>query len=219
MDERIETIDDVARHLAALLVREPRLTHAASVVPAVPLRRLEAGLPGLMRIVIGQQLSVQSAAAVHARFAALAPMEAQALASLSDAALRSAGLSRQKIRTLRAIISCDLDPHLADPPSLCELRERLLAVPGIGAWTADLYLMFCEGAPDIMPSGDLALRKAAARALSLATLPSAKALETLAEPWAPHRSTAARLLWAYFRVGTPVPRSDVPSAPRAGAPL
>lgn len=113
--------------------------------------------------------------------------------------LRQDGVSRQKDRYLRALAhavhSGDLDlAALTDLPDH-EVRAALMALPGIGRWTADVYLLACLGRPDLWPVGDRALQVAAAEALGLAEVPSAGELESLGERWRPNRSAAARLLW------------------------
>lgn len=215
MNARIHTEADLQRHIHGLVGRDPRFGPIADAVNDVPLRRLPGGLPGLLRIVMGQQLSVHAAAAVWSRLEALAaPVCGTTLCALSDEALREAGLSRQKVKTLRAVVASGIETTLADPPADdAALRETLLAVPGIGPWTADLYLIVCTGAPDILPAGDLALRRAAARALNLANEPTIAALDEIAAAWAPHRATAARLLWAYYRL----PKDTASTRPRAAS--
>ena len=169
-----------------------------------PLRRREAGFEGLARIIVGQQLSVASAAAIWTRtFALIQPFAPERLLALSDADLATAGLSRPKIRTLRAISQACVDGlDLADLSSATdeEVHERLTQVNGIGPWTADIFLMFCLGRADAWASGDLALQIAAQHAFGLETRPTRDELEALAERWRPWRGVAARLLWAYYAV-------------------
>ncbi len=203
MLKRIDTDEDVSLALDAACARDPLLAQARAVVPAVELRRRPADLAGLLRIVTGQQLSVASANAVWRRFeAAFDPNDARAIAAAGDDALKAPGLSRQKIKTFRAAASAveaGLDvPALshADPG---EARATLLAIPGVGPWTADIMLMFCAGHPDILPVGDLAVRKAAERLLRCGPLTEAGFAE-IGERWAPHRAAVARLLWAYYKV-------------------
>jgi DNA-3-methyladenine glycosylase II len=180
----------------------------------VPLRLLPPGLEGLLRIVASQQLSTASANAVWLRFAAaFDPLTADAILAATDEGLRLAGLSRQKAKTFRAIalaVADGLDLEAladADPDAA---RSELEAIGGVGRWTADLYLMFAAGHPDIFPVGDLAVRKSAQRALALADEPAPDALAAIAEAWSPHRSTAARLLWAYYRVAPKTEATFVP---------
>lgn len=211
MERRIETKADLAHHIDALVALEPRFGPVADGVGEVPLRRLPGGLSGLLRIVMGQQLSVHAAAAVWTRLEAAAggAVTAAGLDALDDDALRTAGLSRQKVRTLRAVVASGVESTLAAAPRDAALREALIAVPGIGPWTADLYLLVCTGAPDVFPAGDLALRKGAAVAFALEGDPGVPALEAMAAQWSPHRAAAARLLWAYYRQMRP-PKTPSP---------
>lgn len=200
---RIRTDADIAAALDALAA-DPRLAACRAAVPVVPLRTMPAGLPGLLRIVASQQLSTASASAVWTRFtAALDPVSAEAILAASDEELRAAGLSRQKAKTFRAVaaaVAGGLDLEALADAEADDARAALEAIAGIGRWTADLYLMFAAGHPDIFPVGDLAVRKSAQRALGLAEEPKPDALAAIAADWSPHRSTAARLLWAYYRV-------------------
>ncbi len=201
-----ETIDDRAvleRHLRQLVAADPRFAPIHAVAGEVPLRREQGGFAGLSRIVNAQMLSVASAAAIHARFAALVDTsDAAALATVDDAALKAAGLSRAKIRTLHHLAKAEQTGQL-DYTALAHMPAdaaiaTLMALPGIGRWSAELYLLFCCGHPDILPAGDLALRKAAHSALALDAVPSEKQLRILAETWSPWRGAAARLLWRHY---------------------
>lgn len=200
----IETEDDLKDGIRALRRKCPiaRLMHDAAGMP--PLRRRPAGFEGLARIVVGQQLSVASAAAIWGRTAALVhPFEAPRLHVIPDETLRGAGLSAGKIRTLRAIANAvqsglDLEnmAHLSEE----DVHAALTSVTGIGPWTADIYIMFCLGRADGFPPGDLALQIALQMAAELETRPNAKELAIFAERWRPWRGAAAHLLWAYYKV-------------------
>lgn len=222
MTERIRSEADIAAALSALAAMDRRLADAIAAVPEVPLRLQPAGIAGLLRIVAGQQLSTRAAASVFESVRArLDPLTAQAILSADDETLRGAGLSRQKARTFRAVAAAvrdglDLDAAADGCPE--EARAALEAIPGVGRWTADLYLMFCAGHPDIFPVGDLAVRRGAARVLGLVEEPGPAALDGIAAAWSPHRSTAARLMWAFYRVdrAAPAPR---PEAVPQGFPL
>lgn len=169
-----------------------------------PLRRNQPGFAGLARIIVGQQVSVASADAIWKRFEAIAqPMSARVVAKMSDDDFRAAGLSRPKIKTMRAVanaVADGLDLEALAVIDEANAREQLLAISGIGPWTADIYLMFCAGRADVFAPGDLALQIAAQMALDLDERPDAKALAAIAERWAPWRGVAARMLWAYYRV-------------------
>lgn len=179
-----------------------RLMHTAAGDP--PLRRRPGGFEGLARIIVGQQVSVASAEAIWARVAALAvPFEPGLLIGLSDATLLGAGLSRGKVRTLRALavaITQGLDLGRLDELHDDAVREALTQVTGIGPWTSDIYIMFCLGRADGFPPGDLALQVAAQMAMKLETRPTERELVAIAERWRPWRGVAARVLWAYYRV-------------------
>jgi len=167
-----------------------------------PLRLRPAGFEGLARIIVGQQVSVASATAIWGRTVEVCrPFEPTALLALKDRHLAGAGLSRPKIRTLRAISEacCNgLDLSRLDRASDEEVHAALTEVTGIGPWTADIYILFCLGRADGWAPGDLALQIAAQHALELAERPDKVAMLELAERWRPWRGVAARLLWAYY---------------------
>jgi DNA-3-methyladenine glycosylase II len=167
-----------------------------------PLRRRPTGFEGLARIIVGQQLSVASAAAIWGRTVeACQPFEPTILLALRDKQLAKAGLSRPKIRTLRAIASAcsnGLNLSLLEHESEEAIHTALTEVTGIGPWTADVFIMFCLGRADAWAPGDLALQIAAQRALELDERPDKEAMLDLAERWRPWRAVAARLLWAYY---------------------
>jgi DNA-3-methyladenine glycosylase II len=199
----IESEADIAEGLAYLRKRDRRLGKVIRIAGDVPLRRGPTGLVGLARIVVGQQLSVASAAAIWNRVAAAFPdCLAGDLAGASDADLRATGLSAPKIRTLRAVAAAALDgldfDHLVALPAP-EAHGRLTAIKGVGPWTADIYLLFCLGHADIFPVGDLALRNAVADALGEEPPMPIDALAAISEKWSPWRGVAARLFWSYYR--------------------
>lgn len=199
----IETDADVAEGLRRLLDVDPSLKKFADLVGPLPLRRREPDLKGLVHIVVGQQVSVASAAAIFSRLEGLLdPFDLPALAAHPDEALAGAGLSRPKIRTLRAIaraVEDGLDlAGLASAEPL-DAHARLCAIKGIGPWTADIYLLFCAGHPDIFPAGDIALQHAVGNVLALEERPDAKVTAEIAARWAPWRGIAARLFWAWYR--------------------
>lgn len=168
-----------------------------------PLRRYEAGFEGLARIVTGQQLSIASAAAIWSRVhASLQPFTPEALLAASDPRLTGFGLSRAKIRTLRALSGAIASGELELGALACAddaaVRAALTAVSGIGPWTADIYVLFCLGRADAWAAGDLALQVGAARATGEGDRLNAVELETLAERWRPWRGVAARLIWADY---------------------
>ena len=169
-----------------------------------PLRRREPGFEGLARIVVAQQLSVASANAIWNRFAAMVePMHAAVVLAKTDDELRTAGLSRPKIRTLRAISAAvaheGLRFDMFEEASEEAVHQALTRVSGVGPWTADIFLMFCLGRSDAFAAGDLALQEAVRIAFDLESRPSAAELLEIADRWRPWRGVAARLLWGYYK--------------------
>jgi DNA-3-methyladenine glycosylase II len=203
--ERVIKADaDVAEGVAALQAACSFARIMVANSGPILLRLREPGFEGLARIVVSQQVSVASAAAIWARFAStIQPMQPAAVLAASDEELRGAGLSRPKIRTLRAVATAVAHEGLAldglDAATNEEVHAALTRVSGIGPWTADIFLMFCLGRADGFPAGDLALQEAARLVMKLESRPTAPELLALAERWRPWRSVAARLLWAYYK--------------------
>lgn len=204
LTDRLDSTDDLARHLAALLALDPRLAAVAERAGAFEIRTFAGGFAGLARIVTGQQVSTQSADAIWGRFSALeGALEPAGYLLLSEEAIRKSGQSGAKYRTMRAVAEAvavgefDFDP-LADLPAE-EAIAALTRLKGIGPWTAEIYLMFSAHHPDIFPAGDVALQRAVQWAFELGDKPPVKDLISLAESWSPHRSTAALLFWRYYR--------------------
>jgi len=200
----IRTEADLDMALAALGQADPRFLTLMATAGRPPLRRRDDGFAGLAAIIVSQQLSTASAAAIWGRLAAaFDPLEPQAIARARPARLARIGLSSPKIRTLKAIARAVTSGGLA-LATLSELAAEeahaaLTAVHGIGPWTADIYLLSCLGHVDAWPVGDLALQEAARLAFGLSARPTAKEMTPLAEPWRPWRSVAARVLWSYYR--------------------
>ena len=188
-----------------LRAKDPELIERLIAVGGPPpLRRREAGFAGLAAIIVAQQVSTASAAAIFGRLQAkIVPLEAAEIARATEDDLRACGLSNGKIRALRALADAIVEGGL-DLKGLAVLDAEdahmaLVAVKGIGPWTADIFLLFCLGHPDAFPAGDLALQEAARLALNLKRRPDAARLEHIAERWRPLRGVAARMLWAYYR--------------------
>ena len=203
---RVIAVDDDIREGIRVMRRKChviRQMHKLAGDP--PLRRREAGFEGLARIIVSQQLSVASANAIWTRFAdVVQPMDAVTVLAKNDDELRSAGLSRPKMRTLRALSVAIVEEGLL-LDQLDHLNEEavhaaLTRVSGIGPWTADIFLMFCLGRADSFAAGDLALQEAVRMAFELDERPNAKELLEIAERWRPWRAVAARLLWGYYKV-------------------
>ena len=202
--QRIETLEHVAAGLDALCLADPRLVPVRERAGEVPLRRVEPGFASLVSIIVSQQVSRASADAITGRLVVLAdPLTPETLLAAGDDLYRAAGLSRPKEKTLRAIAAAILDQGFdLDAVVRLEAGEAIAAMTalhGVGPWTAQIYLLFAAGHPDIFPAGDIALQSAVGHALGIAPRPAPKALSVIAESWCPHRGVAARLFWAYYR--------------------
>jgi DNA-3-methyladenine glycosylase II len=167
-------------------------------------REMPAGFGGLMRSIVGQQVSVHAARSIWLRLEAAVPsMEPAEFLAQSDEQLRAVGLSGAKVRYGRSLAT-DIVEGRIDFDALHDLDDAaaikmLTQAKGIGPWTAEIYLMFALGRPDIMPGLDLGLVVAAQHLKRLRTRPSPERLLKLAEAWRPWRSAAALLLWHYRR--------------------
>lgn len=204
MTIHLETQSDLEEAIHTLVKRDTRLKPVLEIAGMPSLRRREPGFAGLAHIVCGQQLSTASAGAIWGRLnAAFDHFDHDAVRRARADRLGRLGLSAAKIKTLK---------HLAR--ELCEERlnldilaeedadaahHTLIALPGIGPWTADVYLLFCLGHGDAWPAGDLAVQEGIRIGLGLATRPTEKQMAPLAEPWRPLRGAAAHLWWSYYR--------------------
>jgi DNA-3-methyladenine glycosylase II len=197
--------DDAVAHLrAADPVLAGMLNDVGGAVPVWT----PSGDPygAIIRAIVSQQLSVGAARAIHgrllARFDGREPTPQEVLADDPEG-LKSVGLSRAKVVSLRSLATCIDDGEL-DLDALGALDDdaliaRLTVVKGIGEWTAQVLLVTELARPDVLVAGDLVIRRAVQRGWSLAELPTREELYALAEPWRPHRSTACALLWAWMR--------------------
>jgi DNA-3-methyladenine glycosylase II len=201
----LHTEADLQAGLAQLIAADPRLVPVSEKAGAVALRRREAGFAGLCAIVCGQQLSTASAAAIRARlFAAFVPFHHDTVRKARIDKLKRLGLSMPKIKSIReigkAVAQGRIDLTKVGEMDADDAHAALVALHGVGPWTADIYLLFCLGHADAFPSGDLAVQESARIAFGLRTRPDAKRLTKMAEAWRPWRGVAAHLLWAYYHV-------------------
>jgi DNA-3-methyladenine glycosylase II len=158
----------------------------------------------LLRAIVGQQLSVRAAQAIYGRllerFGGRPPTPAEVLADDPDDLRTAVGLSHAKVNYLRSLAehveSGELELGALTKMTDEEAIAALTAVKGIGTWSAHMFLMFTLGRPDILPVGDLGIRRAAQRAYGFDGLPTAPELEELGERWKPHRTLASLYLWA-----------------------
>ncbi|SOE16629.1 DNA-3-methyladenine glycosylase II [Hoeflea halophila] len=208
---RIDSLHDIADGLGELAQADLRLARAIELSGPVPLRRKPPGFAALAEIILSQMVSKASANALWRKLElAAGEITPAAVLALSPDALRETGLSRAKAETLRRVGEAVICGEL-DLEHLCRLEARaairtITAIKGVGPWTAEVYLLFCAGHPDVFPAGDVALQSAAAKILGLEARPGSKDLYRLAEVWSPWRGVAARLLWAYYAA---VMRRDV----------
>jgi DNA-3-methyladenine glycosylase II len=201
MFERIiENDNDVAEGAAWLGGFDPRFAKALEVCGPLPLRRREDGFRELLSAISSQQLSVASANSIWARMEAAGMCEPAPLLAARDEELRACGFSRQKIGYARDLAAADLDYEGLRALPSDEVIRQLVAIRGIGSWTAEIYVMFSLGRADVFAPGDLALQEAAKVLFGLDERPKEKILREMSEFWSPWRSVAARLLWAYYRV-------------------
>ena len=205
---RIKPVRVTPKAVATLRDGDPVMARLIDEHGAVVKRDLKRERPGdaygaLLRSIVGQQLSTKAARTIYGRLTDLfdghAPTPRQLLAADPDA-IRAAGLSRPKIAYLRDLaqhveegtLELERLPELPDE----EVTAQLTAIKGLGQWTADMFLMFHLGRPDILPVGDQGIRRAAQVEYRLRKLPDAKRLEKLARPWRPYRTLACLYLWS-----------------------
>ncbi|QNA82843.1 DNA-3-methyladenine glycosylase 2 family protein [Sphingomonas sp. So64.6b] len=195
--------------LDTLAANEPAFAAAIARVGYPPPRIRERGYATLLRTIIGQQVSVQSAQSVWNKLESIVGSldDPGNITRASDEQLREAGMSRQKASYARSladeVTSGRLD--LANlPADDDEAVAALVRVKGIGRWSAEVYLLFAEGRGDIWPAGDLAVQIEVGRILGHETRPSEKLIRELAEAWRPHRGAAAIFAWHQYGIGTQV---------------
>jgi DNA-3-methyladenine glycosylase II len=200
-----ETQSDLEDAIETLVKQDKRLKPVLELTGMPALRQREPGFAGLAAIVCGQQLSTASAAAIWGRVSkAFDPFHHDAIGKARADRLGRLGLSAAKIKTLKHIARelaaerLNLDVLANEEADIA--HNTLTALPGIGPWTADIYLLFCLGHGDAWPAGDLAVQEAVKIGLGLKERPSTKQMAPLAEPWRPLRGAAAHLWWAYYRV-------------------
>jgi DNA-3-methyladenine glycosylase II len=196
---------DLEDAIRALVKQDPRLKPILERAGMPALRRREPGFVGLAHIICGQQLSTASASAIWERLSkAFDPFDQHAVRRARADRLGRLGLSAAKIKTLKHVareLSAErLNLDVLANEDADAAHNTLTALPGIGPWTADVYLLFCLGHGDAWPAGDLAVQEAVKIGLGLKTRPTAKEMAPLAEPWRPLRGAAAHLWWSYYRV-------------------
>src|SRR3982075_991892 len=204
MTIHLNTQADLEDAIQALVEQDPRLKPILELAGMPALRRREPGYAGLAAIICGQQVSTASAAAIWARVsAAFDPFHHDTLRRARADRLGRLGLSAAKIKTLknlaRELAAERLNLDVLANEDADAAHNTLTSLPGIGAWTADIYLLFCLGHGDAWPAGDLAVQEAAKIGLGRKPRPPGKQRGPRAEPWRPMRGAAAHLWWSYYR--------------------
>ncbi len=194
------TEETLPQALQALGDLDPDMAWAIKTFGPPPLRYRPPGFETLLRVIVAQQISLASAAAIWERLRATCrPLTPAAFAALDDAALQRIGLSRPKQRYGRSLaallVEGELDLEAIARQADEEAIASLTRVKGLGRWSVEVYLLFSFGRPDIWPADDVGLMIGAQRLKRLPTRPDAKTLRRLAQVWRPWRSVAARVLW------------------------
>jgi DNA-3-methyladenine glycosylase II len=196
----VRTKKSIETAVAALAAREPAFAGVVDKFGVPEPRNSERGAQTLLRTIVGQQVSVAAARSMWSKLEAAfgAPPDLALLLAASDEELRAAGMSRQKSGYIRSLAELVISGEL-DLETLPEDDEEAIAlltkIKGIGRWSAEIYLLFAEGRPDVFPAGDLAVMIELGRLMGLDDKPSEKQLRELAEPWRPYRGAAAVLAW------------------------
>ena len=201
MTQRIILTDAcVAEGVDWLCATDPAMARAYAATGPLPLRRRPDGFAQLLSAIVSQQVSVASARAIWGRLEAAGLTTPESVAQHSEDELRALGLSRQKAAYAHALAAAGVDyAALRDAPT-DEVVSTLVAVKGIGIWTAEIYAMFSLGHADVFAPGDLALQEGARMIYNLPDRRRESALRQMATGWSPWRSVAARMLWAYYHV-------------------
>jgi DNA-3-methyladenine glycosylase II len=192
-----------AEAIDILATRDADLAGIVDQFGPPPLWARDPGFPTLIHIILEQQVSLASARAAFDRLQAMVtPLTPEGFLHLDDATLRAVGFSRQKAAYVRHLAQSLLAGHI-DLDALAQMdveqaRSQLLALKGIGPWTADIYLLMALRQPDVWPVGDLGLQIAMQLIKHLPTRPTLDEMEALSQPWRPWRAVAARMLWHFY---------------------
>jgi DNA-3-methyladenine glycosylase II len=210
------TTDTLAAGVAELSKRDPHLAAVVARHGAPPLWDRPPGFQTLVQIILEQQISLSAGRAAYGRLERLAgAVTPERVAALTEAELRGAGLTRQKSGYIRglaqAIVSGEFDPGGIAALDDEGARAALIKLRGVGAWTADIYLLMALGRADIWPSGDLALVAAIREVKRMRSLPNSERIGVITRAWSPWRAVAARVLWHHY-LSTPRRRAKVSAA-------
>lgn len=203
----VTTVESLRHAVDALIKADSRFADMVARVGYPEPRQRPTGYDTLLRTIIGQQVSVKAAASIWRKLeAGLGDLtKPETILSSNEDILRSFGLSRQKqsyaLSLAQLVVDGALDLHNL-PKDDEEAITLLTQVKGIGRWSAEIYLLFAEGRPDIWPAGDLAVQIEVGRLLGLAERPSERMVRAVAENWRPHRGAAAVLAWHHYNTTT-----------------
>mgnify|MGYP000675186582 FL=1 len=197
------TADHILTARRALVAADPMLVRVVDAVPPFEWRLRTGGFEGLFRMIVEQQVSVAAAASIWRRVGeGLVEITPQSVLAHSTDELRAFGLSGQKARygheIARAHTEGRIDFDHLEQLDDAEAIAALTAIKGVGHWTAETFLMFCDGRTDVFPGGDVALQEAMRWADGIEIRPTQKQAYARAEVWRPHRSVAAHLLWSWY---------------------
>lgn len=194
----------IREQLTELASRDKQVRAALDTVGFPPERVRDQSFAIFLRVIVGQQLSVKAAASIYGRIEELvgANMRPSAFDGVDDETLRALGLSKQKITYTRSLcetvqngtLNIEKLPSLSDEVAV----ESIIAVKGLGVWSAHMYLLSSLGRPDIWPIGDLAVRVGVGRIVELEERPTEKETLEIGERWRPYRSAMALLAWHYY---------------------
>ncbi|WP_210526812.1 DNA-3-methyladenine glycosylase family protein [Rubellimicrobium arenae] len=196
----IQSNDCIEEGAAWLGAREPRFATAYAMAAPLPLRRYPDGFDRLLSAIVSQQVSTAAATSIWNRMVEQGLTSPEAVLAAPEEQLRAVGLSRQKVRYAKALAAEGIDYDSLRGLPTEEVIARLIHVPGIGRWTAEMYAMFALGHADVFAPADLALQEGVRLLFDLPDRPREAALRQMAEAWSPWRAVAARILWGYYHL-------------------
>jgi DNA-3-methyladenine glycosylase II len=196
----IQTNACVEEGAAWLGQQEPRFAEAYAMAAPLPLRRYPDGFDRLLSAIVSQQVSTAAATSIWNRLVANGLTTPETVLAADEDTLRAQGLSRQKVRYAKALAAEGLDYDALRALPTEEVIQKLVHVPGIGRWTAEMYAMFALGHADVFAPADLALQEGVRMLWDLPDRPKERALREMAVSWSPWRAVAARILWGYYHV-------------------
>ncbi|MDI1228897.1 MAG: DNA-3-methyladenine glycosylase 2 family protein [bacterium] len=199
-DAYLHDLPEIAEAIKALVKKYPEFKTAMQKIGKLPWKKQAEGFEGLVSIIIGQQISLAAAAHIAERLRALMPeFTPENFLMLTEDKLREIGFSRQKVSYSRdiakRIISGDFDPERLRDMDTDEALDELTSLKGIGMWSAEIYLMFCLGKPDVWPADDIGLLNGLQRFNGYKKRLDPERAREIGEKWAPYRTAAALIVW------------------------